>query len=961
MAYAAAKPGYSWQEFNEWARDVMERTKKHPGVRAIREWWHTNAERVWPCSETRPSVELAERHAKGLRSKESIRNYFRKYRARRKQWIAGSNSDKTQKVESVAHANDSGEEEDEEDEAGVNRQVLDNLDEQAKHDDEDQREVAETLVTTLNNRPQRTRFAPSRFRSGSASISGGPNDSCGSGSLGNSMDDSEESDADISPERDVASNDKTRYTRSKSEHSRRKPRRSAARMARGGTAMAPDSSRPSNDLALRFGTRPQEHKAPHRPSLEASAGMLSEIEAQVGLLLGQSSPLALLGPSMGPGGVRLSEHGALHLPSLQALTAPGKAPETGSLSLGMGFPWALPGFCVGPHGVRAHEHEALHQASRRALAVLGESPEIDAHEGLLHLLAAAGEHALPPSLGAPLLDSAFLEAMGLPVLPHQAVFPHTWRAGNRSIQEVAEAGISGQSTCFQGTGFRKTPTAGSARTQSAGRVPSRWTPPGAAAAEAGIVGQSAFFQNASFWKTPTPGGAKPQSAGRAIGRCTPGAAAAAPGDGSPYLQLRRMLSAPLITTQALNMFGYDLALNGNLMNELAIQTGADKAHVANHANSPGRPAVEQTSNCNSADEETLRGKTLSTRKRAISDGGHQLRRQKARVGDVSTNRTAQGVEGVEVGPASFTNSDQLQQDVGSCTPKRKASDSTPMRREQVKATWASRPVADAVTPLQSHRKQRVGNSSPDDLIDLADADPSTVIRLGRMLGSDFGVSLYPELGLGAPPQDSEGTSGHLGWPDQDRTFANEADGSRSSGSETSTDEQKAQDCLVDGGEQQTGLTPPTCESGLTYLKQESESLNARQSWVPVGGASSMYGGVYQSGAASPTVNALTGLLYPSGVPRHALHQMPLLYRPPPFPDYPGCLASLPFVGTGWSSVSAFTAAAANQPWQFLDSHLGLNINPPAADGYTDQDARFWDAAVAACQVPRGAGSRCTGR
>ncbi|GIL42046.1 hypothetical protein Vafri_110 [Volvox africanus] len=957
MASAAAKPGYSWQEFNEWARDVMERTKKHPGVRTIREWWHANAERVWPCPDTRPSVELAERHAKGLRSKESIRNYFRKYRARRKQSIVSRNSDKalSRKVESV-HASGSDEEDDEDVEADVNRQVLGNVDEQnqAKRGDEDEREAAETLVMTLKNRPQRTRFAPSRFRSDNPSISGGPDDSCGSGSLGDGMDDSAESGADISPEGGVASNDYTCYRRSKNEHSRRKPRPSAARMARGGTSTAPDSLRPSKDSALHFGTCPKEHEAPHEPSLEASAGTRSEIDAHVGLLLGHCSPWALLGPTMLPGGICLPEHDALHLGSLQAPIAPGTAPETVSndaLSAGLGFPWALPGCSVGPHGVRAHEHEALYQASLRALAVPGKAPEVDAHEGLLHLLASASGHALPPSFGAP-LGSVFLEAMGLPMASHQAVFPRTRCAGNRDIQELAGVSIPGQST-YQGTG--KTPTPGGANTPAAGRVTSWGTPPGAAAAGAGITGQSAFFHNANTWNTPTPGSTKPQSAGRAIGRWTPGVAAAAPGGGSPYCQLRRMLSAPLITAQVLNVFGYDLALNANVLNEYAIQTGAEEGPVTNHPNSTRRPAVEQTSDCNSG-EEAFQGGTLTTRKRAISDGGHHFRRQKARVGDVGVNKTAQGVEGVEVAPASFANSDQLRQHVDSCTPARKASDPTPVRREQAQATLAFGLAIDDVTPLQSLRKQRDANSSPDDHLDLANADLSTVIRLGRLLTSDFGVSLYPELGLGAPPQDSEGTYGHLGWPDQDETSATAADGAKSSGSETATDEEMAQGCLVDAGGHQAGLRPSICESGLTYLKQEPETSGAWQPWVPVGGASSMYGGVYESGTASPTMNALAGLLCQSGVSRHGMRQMPLLYMPPPL-EYPGYLAGLPIAGVAWPSVSGFAAAAANQPWQFRDAHRGLYIDPSIADGYVNQDASFWDAAVAACQVPRSTAGR----
>ncbi|GLI70472.1 hypothetical protein VaNZ11_015382 [Volvox africanus] len=881
MASAAAKPGYSWQQFNEWARDVMERTKKHPGVRTIREWWHANAQRVWPCPDTRPSIELAERHAKGLRSKESIRNYFRKYRARRKQSIVGRNSDKalSRKVEFVAHASDSEVEDDEDVEADVNRQVLGNVDEQhqVKCGDEYQREAAETLVMTLNSRPQRTRFAPSRFRSDSPSVSGRRDDSCGSASLGDNMEDSEESGADISPEGGVASNDNSRDRRSKNERSRRKPRRSAARIARGGTSTAPDSLRPSKDSVLHFGTCPQESEAPHQPPLEVSAGTLSEIYAHVGLLQGHCYPWALLGPTMLPGGICLPEHDALHLASLQAPIALGAAPAALShdgLSAGPSFPCAMPGCSVGTHGIRAHEHEEVYQAFLRALAVPGKAPEVDAHEGLLHLLASAGEHALPPSFGAPPLGSVFLEAMGL---PHQAVFPRTWCAGNRDIQEVAGASIYGQST-YQG--IRKTPTPGEANTPSAGHVTSWGTPPGAAATGAGIVGQSAFLQNANIWNTPTPGSANPQSAGRAIGRWTPGVAAAAQGGGSHYCQLRRMLSAPLITTQALNVFGYDFALNANLLTEYAVQTGAEKGHVTNHVNSTRRPAVEQTTDCISG-EESFQGRMLTTRKRAISDGGHRFRRQKARVGGVDVNKTAQGVEGVEVAPAPFGNSDQLRQHVDSCTPVRKASDSTIVRSEQARATSAFGLVTDAVTPLQSHRKQHDAKSSSDDLLDLANADLSTVIRLGRMLASDFGVSLYPELGLGALPQNSEGTDGHLGWPDQVGTSATAADGAKSSGTETSTDETKVQGCLVDAGGHQAGLRPSVCESGLAYLKQEPETSGTWQPWVPVGSASSMYGGVYESGAASPTVNTIAGLLYPSGVSRHGMRQLPLLYMPPP--------------------------------------------------------------------------------
>ncbi|EFJ42472.1 hypothetical protein VOLCADRAFT_97525 [Volvox carteri f. nagariensis] len=77
------RPVWFWSEFNNWWRQELDRLGKRPGKPSIVQWYELNATRVWP--QDTPSFTETRLHAKCLRSTEAVRDYFRRYRAARKE------------------------------------------------------------------------------------------------------------------------------------------------------------------------------------------------------------------------------------------------------------------------------------------------------------------------------------------------------------------------------------------------------------------------------------------------------------------------------------------------------------------------------------------------------------------------------------------------------------------------------------------------------------------------------------------------------------------------------------------------------------------------------------------------------------------------------------------------------------------------------------------------------------
>ncbi|GLC38697.1 hypothetical protein PLESTB_000591500 [Pleodorina starrii] len=218
MAEGGGRVGFSWLEFNDWARQIREKTGKRPGVCAIREWWFVNAERVWPEASVRPTYDDAKRHAKGLRSKAAIRAYFRDYRARRKSKPGSRGKPGSRKKMK------SGERACSSDEDGDELQPDPRGEEPELHsgcsDDEERRDAAATLVMTLPNQPQRprprrARRTPIRFRSGAPTESEEASSSYSSGDVGDDVEDAgSESDGHASSDSDPLIDGKAKLTRS---------------------------------------------------------------------------------------------------------------------------------------------------------------------------------------------------------------------------------------------------------------------------------------------------------------------------------------------------------------------------------------------------------------------------------------------------------------------------------------------------------------------------------------------------------------------------------------------------------------------------------------------------------------------------------------------------------------------------------------------------------------------------
>ncbi|KAG2483094.1 hypothetical protein HYH03_018032 [Edaphochlamys debaryana] len=115
-------------------------------------WWNVNAASVWQHGDERPTFEETKRHAKGVRRKADIRNYFRNYRANKK--TGGGHRSMRRTVSSDAEAST-------ESESADDRVPLARLAAAA--------EAAEAEAA----RPQRRRVLPKRLQSPAGQLSSG--------------------------------------------------------------------------------------------------------------------------------------------------------------------------------------------------------------------------------------------------------------------------------------------------------------------------------------------------------------------------------------------------------------------------------------------------------------------------------------------------------------------------------------------------------------------------------------------------------------------------------------------------------------------------------------------------------------------------------------------------------------------------------------------------------------------
>ncbi|KAG2454316.1 hypothetical protein HYH02_001344 [Chlamydomonas schloesseri] len=70
-----------WHSFNSWWRDEYDKLGRRPRMQEVDEWYHENAERIWGAE--KPSLEATRDHAKCLRSKKELREYFQRYNAKK--------------------------------------------------------------------------------------------------------------------------------------------------------------------------------------------------------------------------------------------------------------------------------------------------------------------------------------------------------------------------------------------------------------------------------------------------------------------------------------------------------------------------------------------------------------------------------------------------------------------------------------------------------------------------------------------------------------------------------------------------------------------------------------------------------------------------------------------------------------------------------------------------------------
>ena len=70
-----------WSPFNDWWRQEFARVGRRPSTEDVSAWYVDHADKAWKVN--KPSIKETRRHAKCLRTTEDVRNYFRKYRAKR--------------------------------------------------------------------------------------------------------------------------------------------------------------------------------------------------------------------------------------------------------------------------------------------------------------------------------------------------------------------------------------------------------------------------------------------------------------------------------------------------------------------------------------------------------------------------------------------------------------------------------------------------------------------------------------------------------------------------------------------------------------------------------------------------------------------------------------------------------------------------------------------------------------
>mmetsp|Transcript_10545 Transcript_10545/g.36422 ORF Transcript_10545/g.36422 Transcript_10545/m.36422 type:complete len:446 (-) Transcript_10545:58-1395(-) len=70
-----------WAPFNDWWRKEFDRLGRRPSTEEVSSWYVENADAAW--KRDKPSMKETRRHAKCLRTTKDVRNYFRKYRAKR--------------------------------------------------------------------------------------------------------------------------------------------------------------------------------------------------------------------------------------------------------------------------------------------------------------------------------------------------------------------------------------------------------------------------------------------------------------------------------------------------------------------------------------------------------------------------------------------------------------------------------------------------------------------------------------------------------------------------------------------------------------------------------------------------------------------------------------------------------------------------------------------------------------
>lgn len=75
------RPLNYWKDFNNWWRSKLDSTGKRPSQEEVDAWYAENAESNW--GEEKPTLDETRTHSKCLRSTQSIRDYFRAYRAKK--------------------------------------------------------------------------------------------------------------------------------------------------------------------------------------------------------------------------------------------------------------------------------------------------------------------------------------------------------------------------------------------------------------------------------------------------------------------------------------------------------------------------------------------------------------------------------------------------------------------------------------------------------------------------------------------------------------------------------------------------------------------------------------------------------------------------------------------------------------------------------------------------------------